>query len=72
MPDLTAHMWVAVMIVPVEVEENGEDLHTYTREGGEEVAREEASIGCFNCGTALTVDSYRSECAGANNLATHQ
>ena len=72
MPDLTAHMWVVLIVVPIEIEVEGDTLHTYTREGGEELARDDAEIICFNCKTALTTDTYNTECAEANNLASSQ
>lgn len=59
-------MWAALMMTPVEVQPQADGtLHTYTTELGDEIAREEAKIGCWHCFIPLTTESYQSECAAA-------
>jgi len=67
---MTEHMWVAIQYTPIEIDE-AEDgtLHTFTREGADELAREESAIGCYICGTPLNTNTYKGECAGQNILA---
>lgn len=57
-------MWVALSYTPitVEVQENG-SLHTFTTELGDQIAREESILGCWNCLTPLSAESYDTECS---------
>ena len=62
---MTDHMWVALTMTPIEVEEDGDTLHTFTTELGDEIAREESKVGCWLCFVPLTATTYRSECTAA-------
>jgi len=68
---MTDHMWVMMTYVPIEVEvdpDNDEILHTYTREGADEIAREEGLLGCWHCLEPLNAITYYTECSGKSNL----
>ncbi len=60
------HQWVLVQYIPVEVEvdPNSDNLHTFIREGQEELAKEDGIIGCWHCNAKLTTTSYYEECPG--------
>lgn len=61
------HQWVLMQFIPVEVDvdENDPDLlHTFTREGQEELAKEDGIICCWHCKSTLTTDSYYMDCPG--------
>lgn len=65
---MTAHMWVAIQYTPITVDvvrNHAGDvvaLHTYTTEMGDELARDDSRLGCWNCGDPLTIESVESEC----------
>jgi hypothetical protein len=66
---MSSHLWVALSYQPitVELQEDG-TLHTFTHPEAEEVAREDSFLCCYFCERELTVDSFGSECEGANNV----
>ncbi len=63
--NISPHMWVVFTYAPIEVEPQADgSLHTYVREGHEELAREDAALGCYHCTTPLTPESYTTPCPG--------
>ena len=60
---MTDHMWVSIQYTPIDVElQDDGTLHTFTTEMGEELARIDSSLGCWNCNAPLTTESFGTEC----------
>lgn len=60
------HQWVAISYVPIEVEPQPDgSLDSYTREGQEDLARDDSMLACWHCFTELTPESYTTPCRGA-------
>lgn len=61
---MSGHMWVSLQYTPLEIEEDGDVLHTFTNETSEELARDDAKLICFICHADLTMKSYHEVCNG--------
>lgn len=63
------HMWVAISYTPIEVQVDTDGtLHTFTTEMGEELARDDAKLGCWHCMIPLNTETYGTECLASSDI----
>ena len=69
------HVWVALQYVMVDIEpnpDNPDELRWSVTEAADELARDEAVVGCWVCEEMLTPHTYNTECPGPPNGGTPQ
>lgn len=59
------HAWVSISYMPVIVSlQDDGTLDVHIEEMAEEIAKEEARLGCMLCNEPLTTESYATDCPG--------
>ena len=61
---MAAHMWVEMKYTPVspKLQADGVTIDVYVTSESEEVAHEDAKLGCWFCNTPLHPDTIHTEC----------
>jgi hypothetical protein len=69
-----AHTWVQLSYMPVDVEYNPESGHLDVfahNHFSEEMANQEAKLGCWFCMVPLTIETFDTPCIPDKNVSSH-